>query len=213
MKANATHPILIEGHAGERGTNEENVALGERRAKARMNSLVAQGGRMGLPRGRRPGRRGRPRADGPGGRRGSTPPPRRCADGHGPVDRAAPARILDPGSRRRRSGREAKGMREATRRSRVTGALVALFSGGVSAPAPDGAIRTRRRSLRRPHDHGLDHTVFTVGRGLDQDPPSGQNAEHGREALGLGADRLLDQLAPLSRRGHSSSASETRLSM
>ena len=43
MKANATHLILIEGHADERGTNEYNLALGERRAKATMNYLVAQG--------------------------------------------------------------------------------------------------------------------------------------------------------------------------
>ena len=43
MKANSTHLILIEGHADERGTNEYNVALGERRAKATMNYLVAQG--------------------------------------------------------------------------------------------------------------------------------------------------------------------------
>ena len=47
MKANATHPILIEGHAGERGTNEDNVALGDRRAKATMNCLVAKGGADG----------------------------------------------------------------------------------------------------------------------------------------------------------------------
>ena len=43
MKANADHLILIEGHADERGTNEYNLALGERRAKTTMNYLVAQG--------------------------------------------------------------------------------------------------------------------------------------------------------------------------
>jgi len=43
MKANPTHLILIEGHADERGTNEYNLALGERRAKVTMNYLVAQG--------------------------------------------------------------------------------------------------------------------------------------------------------------------------
>jgi peptidoglycan-associated lipoprotein len=40
------HPgalVLIEGHADERGTNEYNLALGERRAKATMNYLVSQG--------------------------------------------------------------------------------------------------------------------------------------------------------------------------
>jgi len=35
--------VLIEGHCDERGTNEYNLALGERRAKAAMNFLVAQG--------------------------------------------------------------------------------------------------------------------------------------------------------------------------
>jgi peptidoglycan-associated lipoprotein len=35
--------ILIEGHCDERGTNEYNLALGERRAQAAMNYLVAQG--------------------------------------------------------------------------------------------------------------------------------------------------------------------------
>ena len=51
MKANPNHLILIEGHCDERGTNEYNLALGERRAKATMNYLVAQGiaaGRMTL---------------------------------------------------------------------------------------------------------------------------------------------------------------------
>jgi peptidoglycan-associated lipoprotein len=35
--------VLVEGHCDERGTNEYNLALGERRAKAAMNYLVAQG--------------------------------------------------------------------------------------------------------------------------------------------------------------------------
>jgi len=35
--------VLIEGHCDERGTNEYNLALGERRAKAAMNYLVSQG--------------------------------------------------------------------------------------------------------------------------------------------------------------------------
>jgi peptidoglycan-associated lipoprotein len=43
MKANPNHLILIEGHADERGTNEYNLALGERRAKSTMNHLVSQG--------------------------------------------------------------------------------------------------------------------------------------------------------------------------
>jgi peptidoglycan-associated lipoprotein len=43
MKANPGALVLIEGHADERGTNEYNLALGERRAKAAMNYLVGQG--------------------------------------------------------------------------------------------------------------------------------------------------------------------------
>jgi peptidoglycan-associated lipoprotein len=43
LKKNADQLLLIEGHCDERGTNEYNLALGERRAKATMNSLVAQG--------------------------------------------------------------------------------------------------------------------------------------------------------------------------
>ena len=43
LKSNANHLLLIEGHCDERGTNEYNLALGERRAKSAMNYLVAQG--------------------------------------------------------------------------------------------------------------------------------------------------------------------------
>ncbi len=43
LKANANNLVLIEGHCDERGTNEYNLALGERRAKSTMNYLVAQG--------------------------------------------------------------------------------------------------------------------------------------------------------------------------
>lgn len=43
MKANVGYLILIEGHADERGTNEYNLTLGERRAKAAMNYLVTRG--------------------------------------------------------------------------------------------------------------------------------------------------------------------------
>jgi peptidoglycan-associated lipoprotein len=42
LKAN-NNLVLIEGHCDERGTNEYNLALGERRAKSTMNYLVAQG--------------------------------------------------------------------------------------------------------------------------------------------------------------------------
>ena len=38
---------------------------------------------------------------------------------------------------------------------------------------------------------------FAVGRGLDQNPRPGPGAEHGGEALGLGADALLDDLTAL----------------
>ena len=43
MKANPQYLVLIEGHADERGTNEYNLALGERRAKATLSYLVSQG--------------------------------------------------------------------------------------------------------------------------------------------------------------------------
>jgi peptidoglycan-associated lipoprotein len=43
FKANSRHLILIEGHCDERGTSEYNLALGERRAKVTMASLVSMG--------------------------------------------------------------------------------------------------------------------------------------------------------------------------
>ena len=41
-----SHPdaaILIEAHCDERGTNEYNIALGDRRARATLNYLTARG--------------------------------------------------------------------------------------------------------------------------------------------------------------------------
>ena len=43
MKSHPDVAILIEGHCDERGTNEYNIALGDRRAKATMNYLAARG--------------------------------------------------------------------------------------------------------------------------------------------------------------------------
>jgi len=43
LKTNANNLLLIEDHCDERGTNEYNLALGERRAKATMDYLVSQG--------------------------------------------------------------------------------------------------------------------------------------------------------------------------
>jgi peptidoglycan-associated lipoprotein len=43
LKANPGQLVLSEGHCDERGTVEYNLALGERRAKAAMSYLVAQG--------------------------------------------------------------------------------------------------------------------------------------------------------------------------
>jgi peptidoglycan-associated lipoprotein len=43
MRRWLTTRISVEGHADSRGTNEYNLALGDRRAKAAMNYLVAQG--------------------------------------------------------------------------------------------------------------------------------------------------------------------------
>jgi len=43
LNANANQLALIEGHCDERGTNEYNLALGERRAKATMDYLMSRG--------------------------------------------------------------------------------------------------------------------------------------------------------------------------
>ena len=43
LNANPGYLVLIEGHCDERGTSDYNLALGDRRAKAAMNHLVAQG--------------------------------------------------------------------------------------------------------------------------------------------------------------------------
>jgi peptidoglycan-associated lipoprotein len=43
LKQNANAQVLIEGHCDERGTNEYNLALGERRAKATRDHLVSLG--------------------------------------------------------------------------------------------------------------------------------------------------------------------------
>jgi len=43
LKDNARQLLLIEGHCDARGTEEYNLALGERRAKAAMSYLVARG--------------------------------------------------------------------------------------------------------------------------------------------------------------------------
>ena len=43
LRAHPEFQLSIEGHCDERGTNEYNLALGERRAKSTMNYLVSQG--------------------------------------------------------------------------------------------------------------------------------------------------------------------------
>ena len=43
LKANAGISVTVEGHADERGTREYNIALGERRANAAKDYLVALG--------------------------------------------------------------------------------------------------------------------------------------------------------------------------
>ncbi len=43
LKDFPANTLIIEGHADERGTREYNMALGERRANAAKNFLVAQG--------------------------------------------------------------------------------------------------------------------------------------------------------------------------
>ena len=43
MKANSSVSVIVEGHCDERGTREYNIALGDRRANAVKNYLVAMG--------------------------------------------------------------------------------------------------------------------------------------------------------------------------
>jgi peptidoglycan-associated lipoprotein len=43
LKSHAKALVLIEGHCDERGTNEYNIALGERRAKAARDYLASAG--------------------------------------------------------------------------------------------------------------------------------------------------------------------------
>lgn len=43
LKAHPDYLVLVEGHCDERGTGTYNLALGERRAKASTDHLVAQG--------------------------------------------------------------------------------------------------------------------------------------------------------------------------
>ncbi|HXD95676.1 MAG TPA: peptidoglycan-associated lipoprotein Pal [Candidatus Acidoferrum sp.] len=43
LKEHPDQLVVIEGHTDERGTNEYNTALGDRRAKATMNYLVSRG--------------------------------------------------------------------------------------------------------------------------------------------------------------------------
>jgi peptidoglycan-associated lipoprotein len=43
LKNYTNYPITIEGHCDERGTREYNLALGERRANAARQYLIAQG--------------------------------------------------------------------------------------------------------------------------------------------------------------------------
>lgn len=43
LRTNREVLVLIEGHTDERGTNEYNLALGDRRARAALNYLVSRG--------------------------------------------------------------------------------------------------------------------------------------------------------------------------
>ena len=47
LKDHGNQLVLIEGHCDERGTNEYNLGLGDRRARATMNYLVSQGVQAG----------------------------------------------------------------------------------------------------------------------------------------------------------------------
>ena len=43
LRSNGNMLVLVEGHCDERGTNEYNLVLGERRARATVNYLIGQG--------------------------------------------------------------------------------------------------------------------------------------------------------------------------
>ena len=43
LQQNATHGVIVEGHCDERGSNEYNLALGERRALAVRAAMVSAG--------------------------------------------------------------------------------------------------------------------------------------------------------------------------
>lgn len=43
LRAHPGAQVLVEGHADERGTNDYNLALGDRRAKATLSYLIGQG--------------------------------------------------------------------------------------------------------------------------------------------------------------------------
>jgi peptidoglycan-associated lipoprotein len=43
LRAHPQHIVLVEGHCDERGTNEYNLALGDRRARTTRDYLVARG--------------------------------------------------------------------------------------------------------------------------------------------------------------------------
>ena len=43
IQSNPSYVVLIEGHCDERGTNEYNVALGDHRARAALNYMLARG--------------------------------------------------------------------------------------------------------------------------------------------------------------------------
>ena len=43
IQSNPSYVVLIEGHGDERGTNEYNIALGDHRARAALNYMLARG--------------------------------------------------------------------------------------------------------------------------------------------------------------------------
>ena len=75
LTANPRYLLLVEGHCDPRGTNEYNLALGDRRAKATMDYLVAQGIPATGSRRSRTARSSRsaPRPQSPAGRRIAVP--------------------------------------------------------------------------------------------------------------------------------------------
>ena len=129
---------------------------------------------------------------------GAGPGPRRCnacASGRGRrapstgPGRGAGDRRGDGRGGRRRAG-QASARARASRRSVLTLRERVAYMGAKFRVDHDDLMAEGLETAGRP---------FALSRGLDEDPRPGSGAEHGDEALSLGADALLDDLPPSAR--------------